>query len=810
VSQSTEGPTGAPGHLRVIHHEGYDPTINSLFVPAIKVVGADLVFISGVTAAPVYHDHPHRPEDFDTIPLDAESQARIAFQHLDLALTAAGGGRRDVVMLTRFFTHVAEDQDVINRVQGEFFQGHLPTSTTVEVKRLATDPRLRLEIQACRRRGPLGASGGEPWWRGRPHIDLGAVGWNAGPGAHLAAERLAVGWGGGATWSGLVIRCRLVDGTEHVSNRWGASGDAPDAYETTCGPLRVRLRLEAVRSDLLLTAAVELAGAGRVAEICLDGEVELAGARPRWVLCSGYQSWDSAGVVSADGTDPHVESWWTVGLADAGGAGLAAAAADATTCATRFGLRRSMLRLAWCQPEAVGPVRPIVGGGPGTSWRSSRVLLAAGPDVRRAMARLNGGGARPAQAPKGWLSWYHFGPWVSREQVIAHAELLAREPFRRLGYRLVQIDDGWQEAYGDWVPNTKFDGGIRAICREVARYGHTVGIWLAPFLVSAAADLAKDAPDDWFVVEPESGKRVVDPRHIVFGPMYVLDGAHPDVRAHLRATFARLYDEGVRYFKADFLYAGAHGGIEALRGGLDAIREGAQDAYLLASGAPLLPVAGLAEGCRIGPDTAVPLPDLERGTSSPTIFGDEVTAVARNAAAHHVYGGRFQLDPDVALVGGNLTLEQGRQLVTVAALAGGPFLVSDDLTTLPADRLALLTNPEVLTVAGGAPAVPDWEPSDEVLPATHWRRGDLLAVFNWTDDDGLVPVKAPGARGGRDLWRRQELPELRDGTPLEVPAHGVRLIRLHRGPGNAPGARGRPAMIGGPRAPRSVGPTAVG
>jgi 2-iminobutanoate/2-iminopropanoate deaminase len=33
-------------------------------------------------------------------------------------------------------------------VQGEYLGGHLPTSTTVEVKRLATDPRLRLEIQA--------------------------------------------------------------------------------------------------------------------------------------------------------------------------------------------------------------------------------------------------------------------------------------------------------------------------------------------------------------------------------------------------------------------------------------------------------------------------------------------------------------------------------------------------------------------------------------------------------------------------------------------------------------------------------------
>jgi enamine deaminase RidA (YjgF/YER057c/UK114 family) len=135
-------------HLEVIHHDGYDPAINSLFVPAIKVASGRLVFISGVTAAPVYHDHPHRPQDFDAIPPDAASQARLAYEHLAQALTAAGCTPSDVVSLTRFFTNIAGDQDAINAIQGAFFAGHLPTSTTVEVKRLATDPRLRLEIQA--------------------------------------------------------------------------------------------------------------------------------------------------------------------------------------------------------------------------------------------------------------------------------------------------------------------------------------------------------------------------------------------------------------------------------------------------------------------------------------------------------------------------------------------------------------------------------------------------------------------------------------------------------------------------------------
>ena len=135
------------GNADVIHHEGYDPSIVSPFVPAIRTVSnARLVFISGVTGAPVYHDHPHVPEVFDTMPLDAAGQVRNAFDHLDLALRASGCERQDVVNMIRFFTDIEGDQDVVNAYQKEWFGEHIPTSTTLQISRLATDPRLRFEF----------------------------------------------------------------------------------------------------------------------------------------------------------------------------------------------------------------------------------------------------------------------------------------------------------------------------------------------------------------------------------------------------------------------------------------------------------------------------------------------------------------------------------------------------------------------------------------------------------------------------------------------------------------------------------------
>lgn len=146
--------------LETIHHEDWDDTVSSPYVPGIKVHSGSLVFLSGVTAAPVYHDHPHRPEVFDAIPRDIESQARLVFENLEAGLKSAGCDRCHVVQLMRFFTDVDADQDVVNRLQADWFGGHIPTSTTVEVKRLATDPRLRLEIQAIAVAPGLTASGG--------------------------------------------------------------------------------------------------------------------------------------------------------------------------------------------------------------------------------------------------------------------------------------------------------------------------------------------------------------------------------------------------------------------------------------------------------------------------------------------------------------------------------------------------------------------------------------------------------------------------------------------------------------------------
>lgn len=134
--------------LEYIHTHGNDPKWNMPYTPAMKVTGGSLVFASGVTAAPVYHSHPHVPAEFEDIPDDPAAQTEMTMKNLQSVLAASGAGLGDVVQLIRFMVDQERNQDAINRVMTSHMGDHRPASTSVEVVRLATDPRLVLELQA--------------------------------------------------------------------------------------------------------------------------------------------------------------------------------------------------------------------------------------------------------------------------------------------------------------------------------------------------------------------------------------------------------------------------------------------------------------------------------------------------------------------------------------------------------------------------------------------------------------------------------------------------------------------------------------
>ena len=123
------------------------PQIWMPYAPAIKVTGGSMVFLAGVTAAPVYHSHPHVPEEFASMPEDMEGQARETLENLKKGLDSVGATFADLVTANRFLTDLSQ-QDTLNRVWNEYMGENKPTTTTVQVVQLATDPRCLVEINA--------------------------------------------------------------------------------------------------------------------------------------------------------------------------------------------------------------------------------------------------------------------------------------------------------------------------------------------------------------------------------------------------------------------------------------------------------------------------------------------------------------------------------------------------------------------------------------------------------------------------------------------------------------------------------------
>jgi alpha-galactosidase len=160
--------------------------------------------------------------------------------------------------------------------------------------------------------------------------------------------------------------------------------------------------------------------------------------------------------------------------------------------------------------------------------------------------------------PSGWCSWSYYFSHVTERDVLENLDAIDR---LELPIEIVQIDDGYTEP-------------LDRIARRILDAGKTPGIWTAPFI---AYEGKHEAGFNW-------NRR--------------LFAREPDLR-----RYRELAAWGFRYFKLDFLYAGALRGIAHYRDGLEAIREAVgADAILLGCGAPLLPSIGLVDAMRVGPD----------------------------------------------------------------------------------------------------------------------------------------------------------------------------------------------------------------
>jgi alpha-galactosidase len=300
---------------------------------------------------------------------------------------------------------------------------------------------------------------------------------------------------------------------------------------------------------------------------------------------------------------------------------------------------------------------------------------------------------------------------------------------------------------------------------------------VAPFVAEAGSQVFQQHPD-WFI-QGRQGEYLGKPlpsNEVTFagwrrGPWYVLDGTHPEVQQHFEKLFRTMHEEwGCTYFKLDANFWGAmHGGqlhdrkatrIEAYRRGMQAILRGSGPSFILGCNHPIWGSFGLIHGSRSSGDVKRTWPVFKKITR-------------QNLSRNWQNGRLWWNDSDAVVLSGDLPEEEYQFHATAVLASGGMILSGDDLTRLPAARLAMLHR--LLPPSARAA-----EFDDESLRVGRISLPDrsLVCVFNDEDEPRKVAVRLDRPSEVVDFWSGKTVGKQNTSLEIELPAHVARLMTL--------------------------------
>jgi alpha-galactosidase len=415
--------------------------------------------------------------------------------------------------------------------------------------------------------------------------------------------------------------------------------------------------------------------------------------------------------------------------------------------------------------------------GPGEKWNLEELLVDAGSDrsrllsdVARRLSSHHPPLRRAAQPPTGWCSWYCFGPRVTAQQVLDNLDVIAKS-IPSLKY--IQIDDGYQSAMGDWLDTgAAFGGDVRTVLEQIRRRGFEPAIWVAPFVAEEGSKVFQQHPG-WFIRDAAGAPLRSD--RVTFGgwrrgPWYALDGTHPEAQRHLEQVFRTMRDQwGCTYFKLDANFWGAmHGGrfhdpratrIEAYRRGMQAILQGAGDAFILGCNHPIWPSIGVIHGSRSSND-------IKRAW-------DRIATTARQNLSRGWQNGRLWWnDPDAVVLATDLTDAECQFHATAIYASGGMVLSGDDLTALPPARAAMLR--KLLPPTGIAA---EFEDASLRVGTVQLQDARMICLFNWSDAPASLSFRVPQASVISDYWTGESLGRRVGLVSLDLPGRSARLLK---------------------------------
>ena len=349
--------------------------------------------------------------------------------------------------------------------------------------------------------------------------------------------------------------------------------------------------------------------------------------------------------------------------------------------------------------------------------------------------------------PMGWNSWNKFACDVNEQLIREMSDAMVGSGLKAAGYQYVNIDDCWQvsrDAQGNIVADpARFPSGIKAL----ADYVHSKGLKLG--LYTDAGRLTCQKRPGSFDHELQDAK-----------------------------TYASW---GVDYVKVDWCYSE----------GLDPEVQYAKFRDVLAqAGRPIVFSIcnwGVKAPWRWGPKTG----NLWRTTGDISDKYDSMSLIgfSQNGLEKFAGPGHWN-DPDMLEVGnGGMDRDEYRTHMALWALLAAPLLAGNDLRSMTAETKEMLTNREVLAVDQDSKGVQGhriWEEGPlEIWAKPLADQSQAVALFNRSEASLKMTLdfKAIGFSGAanlRDLWEHKDIGSVQDSYTVDVPKHGVVLLKVSR------------------------------
>lgn len=113
-----------------------------------------------------------------------------------------------------------------------------------------------------------------------------------------------------------------------------------------------------------------------------------------------------------------------------------------------------------------------------------------------------------------------------------------------LGVDIFVLDDGWENAQGEWFPNSeRFPEGLAPIKKQLDKYDLTMGLWYSPMGIDSTTQRYKDF-SNWIIKDSENNPILAQWNH----PTFDFVGGFFDVFVD---DCKKMIDQGCRFMKWD-------------------------------------------------------------------------------------------------------------------------------------------------------------------------------------------------------------------------------------------------------------------